>query len=136
MNEWFRRFAKQSTYQVFGQGGDRWDSELAQELDVEQHHLPCFIRATLCDSCFELGLEDRIRARHVHHMHSSLLRRRVDHVELRAGVHAMPHSRPNRIRESFPDHLGGLFEGVPVREVAAEKLSQVTSSTTLVVHHL
>ena len=52
----------------------RWDSELAQELDVEQHRLSRIIGASLCDSCFKLGLEDGIRARHVHHMHSSLLR--------------------------------------------------------------
>ena len=48
----------------------------------------------------------------------------------------MPHSRPYRIRESFPDHLGGLLVGVPVSEVAAEILSQCASSTALVVHHL
>ena len=69
-------------------------------------------------------------------MHRGLLGRRVDHVELAAGIHAMPQASPYRIRESFPDHLGSLFVGMPVREVAAEILSKFATSTALVVHHL
>ena len=98
---------------------DRWDSELAQELNVEQHCLSRFVGASLRDSCFKLGLDAGIRTRHIHHMHGSLLGRRVDHVELAAGIHAMPQARPYGIRESFPDHLGSLFVGMPVREVTA-----------------
>ena len=115
---------------------DRWYSELAEELNVDQHCLSRFVSASLRDSCFELNLEAWIRACHVHHVHGSLLGRWVDHVELRAGIHAMPQPCPEGIRESLPYHLGRLFEGVPVCEVAAEILSKFTSSTALVVHHL
>ena len=45
----------------------------------------------------------------------------------------MPQTCPYSIRESFPYHLGSLFVGMPVREIAAEKLSQLASSTALVV---
>ena len=82
------------------------------------------------------SLETRIRPGHIHHMHRSLLGRRVDHVELAAGIHAMPQARPYCIRESFPDHLGSLFVGMPVREVTAEILSKFATSPALVVHHL
>ena len=61
--------------------------------------------------------------------------RRVDHVEPGAGIHAMPQASPYCIREPFPDHLGSLFVGMPVREVTAEILSQIASSTALVAHH-
>ena len=49
--------------------------------------------------------------------------RRGDHIELGAGIHPMPQTCPDRIRESLPDHLGGLLVGVPVCEVAAEVFS-------------
>jgi hypothetical protein len=48
----------------------------------------------------------------------------------------MPQTCPYSVREPFPDHLGSLFVGMPVREVAAEILSQTATPTALVVHHL
>ena len=48
----------------------------------------------------------------------------------------MPQTGPYSIRESFPYHLGRLFVGMPVREIAAEKFSKLASSTALVVHQL